>query len=460
MAQRPYCLLLLAFLFFEGDVAGQSETLTLPQVVERALERYPALRAAEERASAARAGVDLARTSYLPRADLLGQVNRATRNNVFGMLLPQSVVSPISGPVLGTNGLTSVWGSAAGLLMRWEPFDFGLRQADVAVAQAAQRRAVTAVAVTRLDVSVAAGDAFLSIIAADQTVEVARAAVERARVLHQIVDALAKAGLRPGAEAARARAEVAVADTQLAQAEQGAQMARASLAQLLDVAPSSVSVVKGRFLDLPVEMVAAQAGAAHPLATEQSAVVEETKAQEDAINRSWFPRFQLLATSYARGTGARTDGSTGGGASGLGPNYQNWAVGLSVTFPLLDFAAIRARQKAAVHLERAETARYSQVIQDLNGRLEKAKAMLEGAVRVARNTPVQLEAAHTAEQQAAARYKAGLGTIVEVAEAQRLLTQAGIEDSLAKLGVWRGMLAVAAAKGDLGPFLEAVGDGR
>ena len=82
--------------------------------------------------------------------------------------------------------------------------------------------------------------------------------------------------------------------------------------------------------------------------------------------------------------------------------------------------------------------------------------MLTGARRVARNIPIQLDAARATEQQAAARYKAGLATIVEVAEAQRLLTQTEIDDALARLSVWRAMLALAAAEGDLSPYLDQV----
>ncbi len=82
--------------------------------------------------------------------------------------------------------------------------------------------------------------------------------------------------------------------------------------------------------------------------------------------------------------------------------------------------------------------------------------MLAGARRVARNTPIQVDAARTTEQQASARYKAGLATIVEVAEAQRLLTQAEIDDALARLSIWRAMLALAAAEGDLAPYLDQV----
>jgi outer membrane protein TolC len=70
---------------------------------------------------------------------------------------------------------------------------------------------------------------------------------------------------------------------------------------------------------------------------------------------------------------------------------------------------------------------------------------------------VQVAAARSAAQQATARYQAGLGNIDAVAEAQRLVTQAEIDDALARLGVWRGLLAVAAASGDIRPFLAEVG---
>jgi outer membrane protein TolC len=52
------------------------------------------------------------------------------------------------------------------------------------------------------------------------------------------------------------------------------------------------------------------------------------------------------------------------------------------------------------------------------------------------------------------RYEHGLANITEMADAQRLLAQAEIEDSVAKLAVWRAMLAAAKLQGDLKPFLE------
>ena len=82
--------------------AEQERLLTLEEAVDFALKNYPAVRAALERVTAAQAGVGLARTSYLPRADVVWQTNRATDNNITGLLLPQSIIAPISGPVPAT----------------------------------------------------------------------------------------------------------------------------------------------------------------------------------------------------------------------------------------------------------------------------------------------------------------------------------------------------------------------
>jgi outer membrane protein TolC len=287
-------------------------------------------------------------------------------------------------------------------------------------------------------------------------VTAAEAGVERARILRDVVGTLVKNELRPGVEASRTQAELALAQTQLIQAEQAVELGRVALAQVLGVPPSQISVQPGRLLDLPAESVAVpeQAPGAHPLAVVQQDAIAEVQARQKALDRSWYPRFNVEGALYARGTGIQPDGSTGGAASGLGPNIQNWAVGFAVTFPLFDLPSIKARKKVELYQERAEQARYDQVVQDLNGEQARARAMLNGARRVAANTPVQLDAARATEQQATARYRAGLGNIVEVAEAQRLRTQAEIDNALARLSVWRALLTLAVAQGDVNSLVQ------
>jgi outer membrane protein TolC len=139
--------------------------------------------------------------------------------------------------------------------------------------------------------------------------------------------------------------------------------------------------------------------------------------------------------------------------NGLAPSVQDYALGFSVTFPALDQPSVQAREAAQSAAVRAQTARYRQIAADLRAQWNVAVATLQGARKIAANTPFEVSAARAAVEQATARYQSGLGAIDEVAEAQRLLTQAEIDDALARLGIWRGLLAVATAAGDIEPFL-------
>ena len=432
-----------------------NRVFALEEAVNFALGHYPAVRASLERVSAARGGISLARTSYLPRFDLLWQSNRATRNNIFGLLLPQSIVPPITGPVLPSTSDSSAWGSAAGVLLSWEPFDFGYRSAAVSAARATENRAAIEVAVTRLDVAAAAADAFLTLLAAQESSRAARADVDRRGILAKSIHTLVDHELRPGADASRADAELAAARTRLIEAESREQAGRAALAAILGIAGSDVKIEPGPLLALPpASALPAPTLPDHPLAAAERARVNEARAREHILDRSYFPRFDFQSAVAGRGSGANTDGSLAGGLNGLGLERSNWAAGLTVTFPLLDFASIHARKQIEVANERTEEARYDQTLQDLTGQLEKARAALEGARRVAENTPIQLRAAQDSESQARVRYQAGLATIVEVADAQRLLVEAETDDALARLNVWRGLAFVAAAQGDLQPFMQ------
>ena len=71
-------------------------------------------------------------------------------------------------------------------------------------------------------------------------------------------------------------------------------------------------------------------------------------------------------------------------------------------------------------------------------------------------TPAIRSSAAEALQQATARYRAGLSSLTEVLDAQRLLTEAETGEALSRLNVWRARLALAAAQGDLEPFLAGV----
>jgi outer membrane protein TolC len=218
--------------------------------------------------------------------------------------------------------------------------------------------------------------------------------------------------------------------------------------------PDRIALYAPRLLTLPPPAAATPLdSSANPISLEQNAVVEQLQAQLRILSRTYFPRFTLQGAAYARGSGAQTDGNNLSGLGGVVPNTQDYALSFTVTLPVFDLPSIRAKEAGQSANLRAEQARYRQIAIDLKAQWNAAAAALDGARSVAANTPVQVAAARAATDQAAARYQSGLGNIDEVAEAERLLAQSEIDDALARLGVWRRLLGVATAAGDIQPFL-------
>ncbi|HYO83323.1 MAG TPA: TolC family protein, partial [Bryobacteraceae bacterium] len=280
-------------------------------------------------------------------------------------------------------------------------------------------------------------------------------AVERSRELQRVTDALVTAELRPGAESSLAQAEQAAAQAQLIRARQAVAETKATLSALTGTDAQMLRISAQNLLVSPEPPQASADLASNPAAREATAAANESEARLRALDRTYFPRFTVQGTTYARGTGAQPDGRLLGGVHGLGPNVQNWALGFTATFPVFDYAGIRARKSAETARLDADRARYDQVLLDLKSRRDRALAAYEGAVQVSQTTPLAVTAARAAMQQATARYQSGLGTALEVADTQRRLAQSEIDDSLARLAIWRARLAIFAAEGDITPLVAA-----
>lgn len=435
--------------------SGPPQPLTLDQAIQYAADHYPTIRAALEQVNASTAGVEVARAAYLPRLDSLWQSNRGTANNIFGQVLPQSVIPSLTGPVLSSPSSESVWGSAVGALFSWEPFDFGRRHSSVVSAEAALTQARAGETLTRLDVQNAVATAFLSVAAAQRDIVATQADLERRNVLLQAVQTLVTNQLRPGADQSRIEAERAAAQTRVIQAQQTLAIAQAALNRVLGTATGGVTVATDALTArLPAGDITPTAAAKHPLALVRQASVDEAHAQEDVLAHTDLPRVLVQSSVFARGSGANSNGVFDGGLDGLGLQRTNWAAGVEVLFPnVFDFSSLKARKAAAEANARASSALYDEAVVTVTSQQQAAAAILQAARAIAANTPIQLTAAQQSERQARARYDAGLATIVEVADAQSLLAQAEVQDQLARVDVWRALLAAAVAQGDLTPLL-------
>lgn len=437
------------------SAAGQ---VRLSEVLARAQGYDAGLEAAKEKTAAAMLGILTARTAYRPSGEIVAQVNRATRNNIFGMVLPNGGFAPISGPPLATNAGTNVWGTLTGFLVSWEPVDFGQRAAKVRTAEADSQAAIKAEEQRLFTIKAEAADAFLCVLAADATLKSAEAGLQRARKIEELTGALAKAGLKPEADWARARSERAAAQAQVVEAGNAARLARIAVTEWAGGEWSTMTPAAEWAARPAPAMEASAVTMPHPLIAARQALAEAALAREKEASLAWRPKFELQSALYARGTGANADGTTGGRAAGLGPNVYNWGIGFTVSFPLFEGPRTKSVREAQQRLARAETAQMKRAQQDLTAQSERAKAALEAAVKLRGIAPEQTQAARMSYEQSQARYRAGLGTLMELADAQRILTQAEIDEALAGLAVWRAHLALAVSRGDLQPFLALAGE--
>ncbi|WP_169928026.1 TolC family protein [Labilithrix luteola] len=436
------------------DAPPMKASFTLEQAIAEALARHPLLRAARADERAADARVDEAHLRELPSAGVSAELNRSTGNTVPGAFFYSQGFPAISGPVEGKALNAGNWQTGASIWASWDVLTFA-REAGVIDSALAQRRVSTArVSVVQLDVAYGAADAFLLLLEAQETVRAAQATVDRAETLVAMTKPLVDQTLRPGVDLARAQAELAAARTLLANATQARDVRRANLAVAIGEAGLVVEAAPGNVLE-PVDVPRQPARIAdNPQVVEANAVVERFSGERAAVRAQFLPRIDLVAALYARGTGLSVVGLSQSPANGLVPDVANWAAGLVVTWSALDIPSISARSRAANADYTAAIARRDQVVLAVSGQLESASAFLRGAQSIARETPIALSAARAAEQQALARYRTTLAPIVDVADAERVLTQAEINDAIARIEVRRALLALARAAGDLGPLLS------
>jgi outer membrane protein TolC len=441
--------------FGQATATAGSNAFTLEQVIATADANYPAIKAAQAQQRAAQGGIAVAKTAYLPRTDILWQTDRATANNILGLLLPQSTIPSVTGSVLPSDPTRSAWNSAGGALLSWQPFDFGARGARIEAAREGSEAAKQAAALTRLQVNAAAASAFFDLAAAEQLVVVAQANVRRYESFAKAVHVLVDNTLRPGADASQADAQLALARNQLIQIQTQVALRQSTLAEYLRTAQANATIDASQVLaGLPASDLQATATANHPAVLEEHALSLQQEAQKRLLDRSYVPVFSTSSMVFGRGAGTNASGAFPGGTAGLAPDVLNWGAGVQVSFAAFDFFSIRDQKKVQEANVLAEHARYNQSVSDVTAALEKAEATLVGARQLAANTPIELSAAQASEQQQQARYRSGLATVVDVASTEGVLAQAEGDDAIARLGVWRAELGVAAAQGDLQPFLQ------
>ncbi|MCL4781581.1 MAG: TolC family protein [Bryobacterales bacterium] len=433
---------------------GGATRYSLREAVEEAWRKYPSVEAANAALRQAGSQIEAARDEYLPNAGIHLQLNHATRNNVLGATLPNQTLLPVSGFAATGPSARGVFGTAAGALLTWTAYDFGTRRAKVALAEAGRDESRARLDLVRYQLADEVADAWFRASAAAWAEEAAKASVARWKTAYDSTNVLVKTGLRPGADASRLRAELIRAETDALSAEERTQLALVEVARYLTTPEKRIELdadwVRKTAAALPEDGNAIP----HPLLGLRRASIATLTADTVLTQREWLPKIALFSAISGRGSGARPNGEFRDGAAGLYPDTGNWAVGVGLTMDLFDLKRVRARKELREHRVEEARARETETSVALRTLIERARLSLATARAIQAKMPETLSAAQELLSRSEVRYRTGLGTITELAEAQRLLEQAEVDDALAKVGVWRAAYGLAAARGDLAAFLE------
>jgi outer membrane protein len=280
----------------DDSQATPSKPLGLAQALNYAQTNYPSVQAALEEKVAAGKETDVAKTAYLPQETLLVQINRSTINNITGLLLPQATIPSISGPVSPQTG-QSAWNSGAGVLVTWQPFDFGYRAAAVDAARQAESVASQTVSLTELQVMNATGNAYMNLAAAQSLVAVAHANVERLHTFSAATHVLVSNKLRPGVEAEQADAAEALAETTLLSALSNVDSQRATLAKLVAQPAQDVAIDSRPILESPPAALSILVSSR--IIRRQSKRLRESRSKARSSARSRNPMLRNSTSSVA-----------------------------------------------------------------------------------------------------------------------------------------------------------------
>jgi outer membrane protein TolC len=310
-----------------------------------------------------------------------------------------------------------------------ELFDFGRIAAQSAAADANVKTEFYRSDAERLAVDLVVKESFFGVQGAKAVLRAAKDAYERTLVHSQMADAGVRSGLYAPIERTRAQADLARFEVNRMRAEGGVMNAQVVLAaavgtpeRMLDADEEVAPVPPLPSLDNAI----AAGKTRDPLVLQGQARLTAQRALTRAIGAEIRPDLSLSGTFSGRAGGA--DPSSGAAATygGWVPDVPNWDVGLVLRVPLYD-GIIAARQRASSAQERALSSELDAIAQQELAAIQQAYVTTQVARAQLTSLQRAVEAARANYAQAEARFKSGLGTALELADAEYLRTDAEIQ---------------------------------
>jgi outer membrane protein len=423
--------------------------VTLPEALAYARAHQPAVRAAVARIGEQQALAAVPRAGWYPTVGIAAQILEGTANNTTASYVTTPVLDiPRIGGTPATTGSTAAWtpspSTLAALGARQELFDFGRIAAQSAAADAEVAIAAHAADAVRLDVELGVEEAYFAVGTARSILRAAEDAYQRALVHRDFAQAGVKSGLRSPIELTRAEADLTHFDTGRIRAHGGLGAAQVVLAAAVGAPEAALDAADtpAAAADLPaISEALARVQAHDPRLAEAVARLRAQEQQTRAVAALLRPNLQLTATFSGRAGGAGSDVPAG---SGFVPSVPNWDAGVILSWPLFD-PMVSARAHASEVAEEERRNEVDLMRQSVVAVVQQAYLAVEVARQALPALAHELDAARANGAQADARFKAGLGTSVELADAEALRTDAEIQLALGTFELVRARAAFGRA---------------
>jgi outer membrane protein len=387
---------------------AQQRVLTLEEALRTARERQPQLRQAQANTSAANARVDQNFSSLLPQVSASASYQRSLSGDdgTVGPTTPSGFISR-EGLNIGASVSQLLW-------------DFGRTTGRWRSSQQSAEAQRATEAQTLLEVLANVQTAYFNALAQQALVKVSEETLENEKAHLAQVQAQVQVGTRPEIDLLQQRTAVANAQVQLIQARNNAATSKAQLNQAMGVEGTTqyalqeevVGLVQGE--DEPVDALVDVAFEGRP---DLRASEHQLRAQEltiSATRANYLPSFSASVSA--------TD-------SGTNPANMNWGVAGQVGLSWSIFqggltrAQVREQQANLTNIQAQRDALRQTV------RLEVERAQL--AVTAARESEAAAEEALANARErlrlAEGRYRAGVGNIIELSDAQLSATNAAVQ---------------------------------
>jgi outer membrane protein TolC len=425
------------------DAAGPVQTLTLSDALAFARAHHPRLQAARARVAVAQANARIPRAQWFPSVTLGAEVLEGTTNNTTSSYLsPSGIGLPRIGgtPITDSGNLRPYASTLVAAGAEQELFDFGRIAAQSAAEDALIAYDARGEQLEQLAVQFGAAEAYFAVLAAHEVVSASEQAYERARVHRDEAAAKVRAGLRPTIDLTRADADLTRYDVGRIRAQGGLDVAQSGLAAAIgspDAAVDTDATTQVEPAPLPpLSALRERALGRQPeLARARSRLLAD-QALTRAIGAEGRPNLVLSASASGRDGGAPPNSGNPSTYSGWVPAVPNWDIGVVLRWPLFD-AVRNARKDAAGQREQISQAQIEVLRQQLLADVEQAYT----SARVAEASLTALqraaEAARANYTQAEARFKGGLATTVELADAEAVRTQSEIDVAVGRFNLER-----------------------